>query len=119
MRDHRKLVAWQKARKLALSVYTVTAGFPNDEKFGLTSQMRRCSVSIGSNIVEGAARFSQADFLRFLDIAFGSLRELGFQAELAKDLGFLSKQDADELLSLVDETSRLLHGLMASLRHKK
>lgn len=116
MRDHRKLTVFQKARELALSVYTLTYDFPPDERFGLTSQMRRCAVSVGSNIVEGSARQSQGDYLRFLDIAFGSVRELGFQAELAHELGFLSDSGAAQLKSLVDDTSRLLHGLMKGIR---
>lgn len=118
MRDHRKLRAFHKARELAVIVYDVTRSFPADERFGLTSQMRRCAVSVGSNIVEGSARASQADYLRFLDIAFGSVRELGFQAELANELGILDGAGVSRVDELVDETARLLHGLMASLRNR-
>ena len=78
MRDHTKLRAFELADAVAMLVYRVTAGFPKEEVFGLTSQIRRAAVSVPSNIVEGCARDSQADYLRFLNIAFGSLRELNF-----------------------------------------
>jgi four helix bundle protein len=76
MRDHRKLRAFQLADEVALLIYRVTKQFPKEEMYGLISQMRRASVSVPSNIVEGCTRESQAEYLRFLEIAFGSLREL-------------------------------------------
>jgi four helix bundle protein len=82
MRDHTKLRAFELADEVALLVYKVTAGFPKEEVYGLTSQMRRAAVSVPSNIVEGCARDSQADYLRFLNIALGSLRELHYQLGL-------------------------------------
>ena len=78
MRDHTKLRAFEMADEVAVLVYQVTAGFPREEMYGLTSQMRRAAVSVPSNIVEGCARDSQADYLRFLHMAFGSLRELHY-----------------------------------------
>ena len=87
MRDHTKLRAFELADEVALLVYKVTAGFPKEELYGLTSQMRRAAVSVPSNIVEGCARDSQADYLRFLNIAFGSFRELHYQLSLSERLG--------------------------------
>jgi len=75
-------------------VYRVTAGFPKEELFGLTSQIRRAAVSVPSNIVEGCARDGEADYLRFLNIAFGSLRELHYQLASLKRLGFLPNEDS-------------------------
>ncbi len=82
MRDHTKLRAFKLADEAALLVYRITARFPRGEQCGLTSQIRRAAVSVPSNIVEGCARESQADYLRFLNIAFGSLRELHYQLSL-------------------------------------
>ena len=82
MRDHTKLRAFELADEVALLTYRHTADFPKAERFGLTSQMRRAAVSIPSNIVGGCARDSSADYIRFLDIAFGSLRELDYQTPL-------------------------------------
>lgn len=78
MRDHRNLRAFQLADELALLVYRETAGFPKEEMFGLTSQVRQAAVSVASNIAEGCGRSSDVDFLRFLDMANGSLRELQY-----------------------------------------
>ena len=84
MRDHTKLRAFELADEVVLLIYRATRGFPNEEIYGLTSQMRRAAVSVPSNIVEGCARESQAEYLRFLEIAFGSLRELHYQFGLSK-----------------------------------
>ena len=124
MRDHTKLRAFELADELAVLVYRVTAGFPREELYGLTSQMRRAAISVPSNIVEGCARDSQADYLRFLHIAFGSLRELHYQLSLAKRLGYLSDQDSSAKLtadsSLIEpkivETEKVLNGLIRSLQ---
>jgi four helix bundle protein len=87
MRDHKKLRTFEMADEVAVLLYQVTEGFPKEELFGLTSQMRRAAVSVPSNIVEGCARDSQADYVRFLNIAFGSLRELHYQLNLSQRLG--------------------------------
>jgi len=116
MRDHTKLRAFELADKVAVLVYRVTASFPREELYGLTSQMRRSAVSVPSNIVEGCARDSQADYLRFLYIAFGSLRELHYQLSLSKRLGFLRNQDSSLLEAKIVETEKVLNGLIRSLR---
>ena len=116
MRDHTKLRAFELADDLAVLVYRVTARFPREELYGLISQMRRAAISIPSNIVEGCARDSQADYLRFLYIAFGSLRELHYQLSLSKRLGFLSNEDSSLIEPKVVETEKVLNGLIRSLR---
>ena len=118
MRDHKKLKAFELADNVALLTYQVTAGFPKEELYGLTSQMRRAAVSVPSNIVEGCARDSQADYLRFLYIAFGSLRELHYQLDLSKRLRFLGNQDLSLIEPKIIETEKVLNGLIRSLRDK-
>ena len=85
--------AFELADELVLLVYRITSDFPKEEQYGLTAQMRRAAVSVPSNIVEGCARDSQADYLRFLYVAFGSLRELHYQLDLSKRLGFVKKKN--------------------------
>ena len=116
MRDHTKLRAFQLADQVALAIYKQTRSFPREEIFGLTSQLRRAAVSITSNIVEGAARFSEAEYLHFLDTAYGSAREVEYQVGLAFRLGFLPEQSHRELSALTVETSKVLNGLLRSLR---
>ena len=116
MRDHTKLRAFELADELAVLVYRVTVGFPREELYGLTSQKRRAAVSVPSNIVEGCARDSQADYLRFLNIAFGSLRELHYQLSLSNHLGFLCNQDSSLLEPKIVETEKVLNGLIRALR---
>jgi four helix bundle protein len=116
MRDHRKLRAFELADQVALAVYKATRAFPRDEMFGLTSQMRRAAVSVASNIVEGCARNSKADYLRFLDMAFGSARELDYQLTLANRLGYIAQPKGTELAALSEESLKVLNGLLRSLR---
>ena len=117
MRDHTKLQAFLASDELALMVYRATQSFPRVEQFGLTAQMRRAAVSVPSNIVEGCARQSEGDYLRFLDIAFGSLRELIYQASLARRLGYLSVDAFAPLDHQCTSASKLLAGLIRSLRN--
>jgi four helix bundle protein len=109
------LIAWQKAHALVLRVYSATQSFPADERFGLTSQIRRAAVSIPSNIAEGFGRHSRPDYLRFLDMALGSTYEVQTQLRLARDLKYL---DDPAALSEVAEVERILNGLIRSLRNK-
>lgn len=118
MRDHTKLRAFELADEVAVLVYRVTKGFPKEEMFGLTSQIRRAAVSVPSNIVEGCARDGEADYLRFLHVAFGSLRELRYQLNLAKRLGFLASKDASILELKVVETEKVLNSLIRALRDR-
>ena len=116
MRDHRNLRSFQLADALVIDLYRATKTFPRDEMFGLTSQLRRAAVSIASNIVEGCARNSQADFVRFLDTAFSSAREVEYQLTVAARLEYLPADRADSLNQQIVETSKVLYGLMRSLR---
>jgi four helix bundle protein len=113
MKSHCDLDAWKKAMDLARQVYAVTRAFPADERFGLTNQVRRAVVSVPSNIAEGAARGSPADFVRFLRIALGSLAEVETQVLLASELGYLA--DVHALLALVGEVRNLTLGLIRHL----
>ena len=116
MRDHHKLKTFHLADRLALTVYQSTRSFPRDENFGLTSQIRRAAVSVVSNIVEGCARHSEQEYLRFLDTAYGSARELEYQLSLAKRLGYLGDKADHQVLPLSVEVGRALHGLIRSIR---
>jgi four helix bundle protein len=91
MKDFRDLRVWEKAHALTLEIYSLTAVFPRHELYGLTSQMRRCAVSIGANIAEGCGKRGNNEFQRFLQIASGSASELDYHLLLAKDLGFLAE----------------------------
>ena len=117
-RPHHSLDTWRFARDFALVVYEVTGNFPDNERYGLISQLRRASVSVASNIAEGAARKTTRDFLRFLYMARGSLEEVDTQLEISGELGFLTQQDADSLRESFDPLSRTLSGLIRSLQRK-
>lgn len=112
----RALKVWQKSMLLVEQVYRLTATFPADERFGLTSQLRRASVSIPSNIGEGRRRKGQRVFLHHLDIALGSQGEIDVQLEIARRLGFLKDDQYHFLQEQVAEVGKMLNGLMASLR---
>lgn len=116
MRDYKKLQAFELADELAIAVYRHTRNFPSEERFGLTSQMRRCAVSIPSNIVEGCGRTTRADYLRFLDIAYGSACELEYQISLATRLGFLEEKSSHEISQKCSATARILNALINSLK---
>lgn len=119
MRDHTKLRAFELADEVTLHVYKATRSFPREEVFGLTSQMRRAAVSAACNIVEGCARDSQADFVHFLSMAYGSAREVQYNVSLASRLGYLSAADARLLRDKSTEATKVLNGLIRRLREKK
>ena len=116
MRDHTKLRAFELADEVALMIYRVTQKFPKEEIYGLTSQMRRAAVSVPSNIVEGCSRESQPEYLRFLEIAFGSLRELHYQFGLAKRLGYIAGSGISECDVKMVETGKVLGALLRAMR---
>lgn len=118
MRDHNKLRAFQLADDLAMAVYQETRTFPREEQFGLAAQLRRSAVSTPSNIVEGCARSGEADYLRFMDIAFGSSKELEYQLSLAHRLGHIRGDAYKRLGGMATETSKVLNGLIRALRKK-
>ncbi len=115
MRNHNNLKVFNLADQLALRVYQSTRAFPREEQFGLKSQMRRAAVSVAANIVEGAARRSEADFARFLTVAYGSARELEYELSLAARLHYLAPTNASELNDLVDQVGKALRALFRSL----
>ena len=118
IRSHRDLVAWQKGFGLGLDVYRVTKSFPDSERFGLISQLRRAAVSVSSNIAEGYGRGSTADYIRFLRAARGSLYEIDTQLLFAARLEFLPQSSYDELVERVNECGRILAALIRSLEEK-
>ncbi len=118
VRSYRDLAVWQLGMQLSEDVYRLTASFPTDEKFGLTSQLRRAAASIPANIAEGHARSSTKDFLRHLSIAIGSLAEVTTFIELAERLAFIDQPIANQLLESMQHERRMLRGLQASLRRK-
>jgi four helix bundle protein len=113
MEDFKNLKVWAKAHELTLTVYQTTRSFPREEMYGLTSQLRRASASIGANIAEGCGRRSDGEMKRFLQIARGSANELEYHLLLGKDLGFLSAADFDNLEARVLEIQRMLASLTA------
>ena len=112
---YRELIAWQKAMELSKEIYRVTRCFPDEERFGLVSQLRRAAVSIPSNIAEGQGRLTTGEFKQFLGHARGSVFEVETQLILASDLGYLPGQQMQGLEDLTAEVSRLLNGLIQSL----
>lgn len=116
---HRDLVVWRQAMDLAQRVYEVTRTFPREETYGLTAQMWRAAISIPSNIAEGSGRATRADYLQFLRIAKGSLRELETQIELAQRIGLIQTDSATQLESLAISVAKLLDRLIRSLSPPK
>ena len=115
VRSYRDLIAWQNAMDLVAGVYRVTEPLPAREQFGLSNQMHRASVSIPSNIAEGQGRGTTKDYVHFLHISRGSLQELETQLLLAQRLSFAGESDVQRLLSVCDEVSRLVSGLINAL----
>ncbi len=116
MRDFRDLKVWDKSHQLTLGVYQATATFPQEERYGLTSQIRRAAVSISANIAEGCGRNGEAELARFLQIALGSASELEYHLLLAQDLGYLDTIQEKDLASEVVEVKRMLTSFIQKLK---
>lgn len=116
MKPHQRLDAWKLSFSFVKEVYIVTAKFPSEERFGLISQLRRAAVSVPTNIAEGAARQTKNEFRQFLYIALGSSSELDTLLQLSLELGFVDKDTVDILLNKLETVSKLLFGLIKSLR---
>jgi four helix bundle protein len=111
-KTYKELDVWKKARAFVKEIYIITRDFPNEEKYGLMSQMRRCAVSIPSNIAEGYGRQFKKETVQFLHISRGSLYELETQMYIAYDLSFISEEKLNKLLADLEECRRLLSGLI-------
>jgi len=116
MQDFRKLEVWQLARSHATAVYRQTSAFLREETFGLRAQMRRAALSICANIAEGCGRLGDGEFRRFLSVAMGSASELECETVLALDLGFIGRDEHDQLIASVTRIKRLLAGLLKTVR---
>jgi four helix bundle protein len=116
MRDHTKLRVFEMAENLALQAYRASRNFPASERFGLQSQIRRAAVSIAANIVEGCARSSEKEYVRFLEISYASSRELQFELGLCAKLQYLSAPQAGELDAACTAVAKSLHALMRSIQ---
>jgi four helix bundle protein len=116
VQSFRNLRVWEKSHRLTLEVYAATKAFPRDEMFGLTSQMRRASTSIGMNIAEGCCRKGDAEMARFLQIAMGSASELEYEFLLAHDLEYLHNPAYECLTAQVVEVKKMLSSLMQKVK---
>ncbi len=119
MRDQRKLSVTRMAVDLAIAVYRLTTSFPTSERYGLTDQMRRAAVSVGSNIAEGAGRSGDREFLRFVHIAYASASELAFQLRIASELDFGAEDDRAIVAESIDHLQRMLNRLSQSLKARR
>lgn len=115
MRNFKELKVWQKARVLIKDVHVLSAKFPNEEKFGMTQQLRNAALSISNNIAEGCGRRTDADFKRFIDIACGSATETENMIYLSLDLNFMSMEDHTIMIGKIEEIQKMLIGLYNSL----
>jgi four helix bundle protein len=116
MRDFREIKVWTKAHLLTLEIYKATAGFPREEMYGLTSQLRRSSASVPSNIAEGFGRGGKTELARFLQIGMGSASEVEYQLLLAHDLSLLSNLTYEDLANRIVEVKRMLGTLLMRVR---
>jgi four helix bundle protein len=114
-RDFRKIKAWQYADDLAVLVYDKSRCFPKEERYGITSQLRRAAVSVPTNIAEGSGRSKGRDFLRFLTIARGSMAEIEYLLHLSSRIGYLKKSDCEQLEDKRKEAARTLSGLIGAV----
>lgn len=118
IRSYRDLEIWKKSRILVTHIYKTTKTFPKEELYGLASQLRRAAISVPSNIAEGKSRRSTKEYMRFLDIAYGSISEVETQLYIAFDLGYITQEMLDPFLENYAEIGRMLNGLLTSLERK-
>jgi four helix bundle protein len=116
MRDFKTLQVWQKSHAIVLRLYKITATFPKDELYGLTSQIRRAAASIPANLAEGCGRDTQAELARFVHISSGSAVELEYHVLLARDLGFIDQQTFSELDAGINEVKKMLAGFAKTVQ---
>ena len=116
IKSYRDLIVWQKSMQLVTDIYRLSKTLPNDERYGLTSQIRRSAVSIPSNIAEGYGRKSTTDYVRFLQISRGSLYEFQTQMEICLNLDLLSKQDFSDIHKKSNEIERMLNSLINKVK---
>ncbi len=119
LNSYKELIVWQKAFKLCIKVFRITSNFPKSELYGLVSQMRRCSVSIPSNIAEGYTRGYRQEYLQFLRTAFASGAELETQLLLAKELNLITLEEFKDVNRLLTEVMKMLNVLISKLNHSK
>jgi four helix bundle protein len=119
MSDYKKLKVWENAHKFTIDIYKVTKGFPEDEKYGLISQIRRSVSSIPTNIVEGCGQLDNGNLIRFLGIAKGSAFETEYQLLLSKDLGYINANEFNILTEKIKFIMRMLNNLIKSLKNCK
>jgi four helix bundle protein len=111
-KPHKKLNVWKTSIELVTEIYILTRSFPEEEKYSLTNQMKRASISVASNIAEGAARKTKKEFIQYLHIAQGSISELDTQLEIVKRLGFVNEDEASSIDSLMEKIDKMLTGLI-------
>ncbi|MEP1152167.1 MAG: four helix bundle protein [Balneola sp.] len=116
MRKYKDLKIWQRSVELATVIYEATSEFPQEEKYGLISQMRRCAVSIPSNIAEGAGRSSDKEYSRFLEIAYGSSYELETQLTISHNLNLIAVEKFTELSNEINEIQKMIYSLNKKLK---
>lgn len=115
IKNFRQLIAWQKAKALAVLIYEITKQYPREELFGMVAQLRRAAVSVPSNIAEGQGRNTAGEFKQFLGIAKGSMAELITLIDLSKDLKYIDQIKYDEVMQHCEEVYKLVNGLLKSL----
>lgn len=118
MHNLKELKVWQLSRNLVKEIYEITSEFPATEKYGLVSQLRRCSVSIPSNIAEGSGRKTDKDFTQFLNISLGSAFELETLTILCFDVGLINEEQLQNFSNKISEIQKMTHGLIKTLRQK-
>lgn len=118
MKDYRKLTVWEKAHRLVLEVYKLTCTYPREEQFNLISQLRRAATSVPTNIVEGCGRFTQKDFAKFLQDAFGSAQEIEYLLFLSSELNYMDNEKYNVINAQVNEVKAMLLSLLEKIRRE-